>query len=205
MIKNLLFDLGGVIMDIERMNAVNALRAAGMRDPEELLGDYGQKGPFLALERGDITPAEFHEQLRPYFDRPVTDREIDDAFCKFLVGIPVERLHALEELKRRGFNLCLLSNTNAVMWDREILAEFRKDGHDINYYFPGGIIASFQVKAYKPEEAIFRATIDRLGIKPEETLFYDDSKANLVGAARLGFHTAHVTPDCGFMDQIPAQ
>lgn len=190
-------------MDIERMNAVNALRRAGMRNPEELLGDYGQKGPFLALERGEITPDEFHRQLRPYFDRPVTEDEIDAAFCEFLVGIPVERLHALEQLKARGFNLCLLSNTNAVMWYRDILPEFTKDGHDINYYFPGGVITSFEVKAYKPEEAIFRATIERLGIKPEETLFYDDSAKNLEGAARLGFHTAHVTPDHGFMDQIP--
>lgn len=203
MIKNLLFDLGGVIMNIERMNAVRALKAAGMRNPEELLGDYGQKGPFLALERGDITPAEFHEQLRPYFDRPVSDETIDEAFGKFLTGIPVERLHALEDLRRRGFNLCLLSNTNAVMWYRDILPEFMKDGHDIDYYFPGGVIASFQVKAYKPEAAIFLAAEKILGIKPEETLFYDDSKANLEGAARLGFHVAHVTEECGFMDQIP--
>lgn len=203
MIKNLLFDLGGVIMDIDRMSAVKALSEAGMRDPAELLGDYGQRGPFLALERGEITPDQFHEDLSAYFTRPVTDDEIDEAFCQFLQGIPTERLHALEELKRRGFNLCLLSNTNEVMWHRYILREFAKDGHDIDYYFPGGVITSFEVKAYKPEPAIFRETIHRLGILPEETLFYDDSQTNLDGAARLGFHTAHVTPEQGFMDQIP--
>lgn len=201
-IKNLLFDLGGVIMNIERMNAVNALRLAGMPHPEELLGDYGQKGPFLALERGEITPAQFHEQLRPYFDRPVTDEAIDRAFNKFLTGIPVSRLRDIEELRRRGFRTYLLSNTNAVMWNSYILNDFRKDGHDISHYFDG-IITSFEVKAYKPEPAIFRATIDRLGIDPQETLFFDDSQANLDGAARFGFHTALVTPDNGFMNQIP--
>ena len=201
-IKNLLFDLGGVIMNINRMNAVNALRQAGMPHPEQLLGDYGQKGPFLALERGEITPAQFHEQLRPYFDRSVTGEEIDRAFIKFLTGIPVERLHDLEQLHREGYHIYLLSNTNPVMWYGYILDEFKKDGHDINYYFDG-IITSFEVKAYKPEPAIFEAAINRLGIKPDETLFFDDSQSNLDGAARLGFHTALVTTDNGFMNQIP--
>ena len=201
-IKNLMFDLGGVIMNIDRMRAVRALAAAGMRDPESLLGDYGQKGPFLALERGDITPDEFHAQLKPYFDRPVTDDEIDTAFCEFLTGIPVERLRALEELKQRGFNIYLLSNTNKVMWDRYILPEFTKDGHDIGHYFDG-VITSFDVKAYKPEAAIFQAAIDRCDIDPAETVFYDDSKANLDGAAALGFSTAWVTDDNPFMNQIP--
>ena len=58
MIKNLMFDLGGVIMEIERMNAVKALEALGMRDVDKMLGDYGQTGPFLQLEKGEISPEE---------------------------------------------------------------------------------------------------------------------------------------------------
>ncbi|MBD5213865.1 MAG: HAD family phosphatase [Bacteroidales bacterium] len=203
MIQNLLFDLGGVILDIDRLKAVEALRAAGMRSPEELLGDYGQKGPFLALERGEITPATFRDELRTYFDRPVDDETIDSAFCEFLRGIPQHRLRALEELHRR-FKLYLLSNTNALMWDRYILPEFTKAGHDINYYFDG-IIASFQVKAYKPEPAIFRAAESILGIDPEETLFFDDSQANVEAARRLGFHAALVTPETDFITIISKQ
>lgn len=201
MIKNLLFDLGGVILDIDRTKAVDALSAIGMRNPGELLGDYGQKGPFLALERGEITPAEFRHEIRKYFDRPVSDDEIDAAFCEFLRGIPTARLHALEELHRR-FNIYLLSNTNALMWDRYIIPEFTKDGHDINHYFDG-LITSFRVKAYKPEPAIFHAAATQLGIKPDETLFFDDSQANVDAARREGFHAALVTPGNGFMQQIP--
>lgn len=199
MIRNLLFDMGGVILDIDRSKAIKALKEAGMPHPEELLGDYGQKGPFLALERGEISVQEFREQLRSYFDRPVTDDAIDDAFCKFLVGIPVERLRALESLKKKGYYIYMLSNTNALMWDKYILTEYKKDGHDIDYYFDG-IIASFQVKAYKPEKEIFEAAVNILGIKPEETLFFDDSQANLDAAAALGFKTALVTDDRGFIE-----
>lgn len=197
MIQNLLFDLGGVIMDIERMKAVEALRAIGMKNPEEMLGDYGQKGPFLALERGEITPAEFRAELRQYFTRPVTDDAIDDAFCEFLRGIPSGRLRALEQLHKR-YKIYLLSNTNALMWHRYILPEFTKEGHDINYYFDG-VIASFKVKAYKPEAAIFEAAERDLDIKPEETLFFDDSEANVEAARRFGFHAELVTPDRSFV------
>lgn len=202
MIKNLLFDLGGVILDIDRMEAVKALTAIGMRNPAGLLGDYGQKGPFLALERGDITPEEFHSALRPYFDREVSDDAIDAAFCEFLRGIPVERLHALERLHEH-YNIYLLSNTNAVQWGRYIIPEFKKDGKEIDHYFDG-LIKSFEVKAYKPEEAIYRAVIERLGIKPEETLFLDDSQTNLDAAEKLGFKTALVTADRGFIDILEA-
>jgi len=201
-VRNLLFDLGGVIMNIDRLECIRAFKEIGMPHPEELLGDYGQKGPFLALERGEITPDEFRTQLRQYLECDVTDESIDEAFCRFLTGIPVERLHAIEELRRRGFMTYLLSNTNAIMWKRYILPEFKKDGHDINHYFDG-IITSFEVKAYKPEREIFHAAIDQLGIKADETLFFDDSQANLDGALPLGFKTALVTEDNGFMNQIP--
>lgn len=197
MIQNLLFDLGGVIMDINRMKAVEALRGIGMQKPEEMLGDYGQRGPFLALERGEITPAEFRAELRPYFNRIVADEDIDAAFCEFLRGIPVERLHALEHLHKR-YRIYLLSNTNALMWYRYILPEFTKDGHDINHYFDG-IIASFKVKAYKPEASIFKAAERELGIIPEETLFFDDSEVNVEAARRLGFHAELVSPERGFV------
>ena len=80
MVKNLLFDLGGVIMYIDRNRAVKALEAIGLTDADSMLGEYGQKGAFLALEKGEIDAAEFRRQLRPHFDRPVTDEEIDTAF-----------------------------------------------------------------------------------------------------------------------------
>lgn len=88
MIKNLLFDLGGVIMNLDRDRCVRAFEALGMRDADEFLGVYGQKGAFLALERGDIDADEFRREIRPLFDREVTDEEIDSAFNQFLTGIP---------------------------------------------------------------------------------------------------------------------
>lgn len=198
----LLFDLGGVIMDIRRENAVAALEALGMKEANDFLGEYGQKGPFLALEKGEVTPEEFRAQVRPMLRPGVTDAEIDAAFDRFLTGIPVERLRALERLHRTR-RIYMLSNTNAIMWRGKIAEEFRKDGHDMGYYFDGWV-PSFEVHAYKPDAEIFRIARERFGLVPERTLFLDDSEANCRAAAALGFRTAHVRPGTEFMDYIGA-
>lgn len=191
-IKNLMFDLGGVIMDIRRENAVEALKAIGMEKADELLGVYGQKGVFLQLEKGLISPAEFRDALRKEISADVTDRQIDEAFTKFLIGIPVDRLRQLEKLRNEGYRIYLLSNTNALMWHGFIVNEFTIDGKTINDYFDG-IVTSFEAHAYKPDAAIFNYAADHCRIIPSETLFFDDSLENCEAARRLGFHAAHVS------------
>lgn len=202
MIKTLLFDLGGVIMDIRRENAVEALRAIGLENADSLLGLYEQKGPFMLLEAGQITPQQFRDTLRAQIPHPVTDAEIDAAFIRFLIGIPPHRLTELEQLHKRGYGVYLLSNTNPIMWNSKIADEFKKLGKDINHYFQG-IVTSFEAKVMKPDPAIFRYATEKLGIEPAETLFLDDSQKNLDAAATLGFQTALVAPGTEFIDLIP--
>lgn len=199
-IKNLLFDLGGVIMDIEKANCVEAFRKLGLKNPESYFGEFSQQGVFMLLERGDISVDNFHAQLRPNLPEGTTDEQIDAAFCKFLIGIPVHRLHNLLEL-RKHYKVFMLSNTNPIMWNATIKDEFAKDGMQREDYFDG-IVTSFTANALKPEEKIFRYAEQTLGIKPEETLFFDDSQTNLDAAAKLGFKTALVAPGTEFMDII---
>lgn len=190
MIKNVLFDLGGVVMDIERMNCVAAFKRLGMADPEGFLGDYAQKGPFMLIEEGVISPDEFRAEIRRLLPSPVTDSQIDNAFEGFLVGIPRHRLGAIRKLRKR-YRTYVLSNTNPIMWNGKIAGEFAQEGGTIDDYFDG-VVTSFEAKCMKPAAGIFLYAIDRLGIIPEETLFLDDSTANLEAAARLGFRTALV-------------
>lgn len=200
MIKNLMFDLGGVILDIEKNRAVAALETIGLADADHVLGTYGQQGEFLALERGEISVGQFFDAVRPRFSRPVTCAQIEEAFMKFLVGIPVARLREIEELHKH-YGIYMLSNTNALMWDGFIVQEFMKDGHDLEYYFDG-VVTSFTAHCYKPEAEIFLKAQRRFGIVPQQTLFLDDSQANCEGAARLGFRTAWVTTDKGFAQYL---
>lgn len=200
MIKNLLFDLGGVIMDIRRKNCVKAFERLGMADADSLLGEYSQAGVFAGIENGSLTPQQFHDEIRRIIGRPVTDAEIDTAFQKFLIGIPPRRLEELRQLHER-FNLYMLSNTNPIMWAGEISRNFRQQGHDVNFYFDG-IARSYEVGAMKPDPRIFQWVIDRFGIRPDETVFFDDSQTNVEAARALGFHAILVTPGSEFSDLL---
>lgn len=199
-IKNLLFDLGGVIMDIRRENCVLAFEELGMSDANELLGEYSQKGAFLLLEEGTITPEEFRQEIRNHITTTVSDEEIDIAFCKFLLGIPPHRLNQLEEL-RKNYRIYLLSNTNPIMINSDIKKYFQVCGKKMEDYFDG-MILSYEAKAIKPDARIFEYTINTLGINPEETIFFDDSQKNLDAAAKFGFGTALVAPGSEFNDII---
>ncbi len=201
MIKNLLFDLGGVIMDIRRDNAVEALRQLGMADADSFLGEYSQQGPFEGLENGSLSVEQFHDALRGIIGNPaLTGIEIDRAFGKFLLGIPRHRLAELEQLHTR-YGIYMLSNTNPIMWADGIDKAFRAEGHDVNFYFDG-IVRSYVARCMKPAPGIFEYTITRLGIKPEQTLFLDDSQRNLDAAAHFGFHTLLVPPGSEFYELL---
>ena len=190
-IKNIIFDLGGVVIDLDRLSAVAAYRELGYTGAGEALGEYGQKWPFLPLEEGKFTAAEFFDTLRPMCRPGVSDIQIQDAFEAFLTGIPVERLHRIEELRRAGFRLYVLSNTNAVMYHGWIAREFRKAGRSINDYFDG-IVTSFEEGMCKPEPELFRIVTRRYGLEPGNTIMLDDSEANCGGARAAGLHAVRI-------------
>ena len=194
----LLFDLGGVIMKIDRMEAVKAFQSLGMADADAFFDPYQQSGSFGLLEAGQITPERFRDDVRPRFRPGVTDDEIDEALCRFLIEIPAERLHRLSELRRKGHKVYMLSNTNRIMWDRFIIPEFRKLGGDLSDYFDG-VVTSFEAGVCKPDERIYNYAVSKLGLTPEETTFFDDGPANIEAAQALGFKTRHVTAHNDFI------
>ena len=201
MVKNLLFDLGGVIMDIRRQRCADAFAALGMPDTGRLLGDdFVQVGDFMRLESGQISPDEFRAIVRTMIPRPVTDSEIDHALNQFLIGIPPHRLAALRRL-RESRRVYLLSNTNPIMWNSKIAEEFCQEGLTIADYFDG-IVTSFEARVAKPDLAIFDLAAKKFSILPEETVFIDDSQLNLDAADRCGFQTLLVTPPAEFADLL---
>ncbi|MCH5246032.1 MAG: HAD family phosphatase [Muribaculaceae bacterium] len=195
-IKNLMFDLGGVIMDICRLDCVAAFDALGMKDANSFFGEYSQSGPFLRLEAGEIDPPTFRDEMRRLITATVTDAELDAALNRFLTGIPARRLRVLEQLRRR-YGIYLLSNTNPIMWDSRISEQFCIDGHNREYYFDG-TLTSFEAGVNKPAREIFEAALRKFQIEAPETLFLDDSQKNLDAAASMGFNTLLVKPGCEF-------
>lgn len=189
-IKNIIFDLGGVLMDLDKQACIDAFKRLGYDDIEQLLGNYSQKGTFMELEKGSITPEEFRNRIRREIGRAVTDRQIDDAFCAFLVDIPDYKLDMLQELKK-NYRVLMLSNTNAIMMEVMKEGVFRKQGLDVYAYFDQ-LYLSYQMGVTKPDRKIYDLLIADSRICPEETLFFDDSQVNIEMGSSVGFRT-HLT------------
>ena len=90
-----------------------------------MLGLYRQEEPFLSIETGRITAAQFFDNIRKLSGSDLTDVDIERAFVDFLVALPVERLQAMRRLRAAGYRVYMISNTNAVMYDGWISEAFR--------------------------------------------------------------------------------
>ncbi len=194
-IENIIFDLGGVVIDLDRSRAVARLGELGLKEVDELLGQYVQKEPFLGLETGRTTAGAFFDLLRARcqeqgYPAP-TDVQITEAFNAFLVDLPSVRLQRLRELRMAGYRVFALSNTNPVMYNSWIANAFRQEGGSINDYFDG-IVTSFQELRCKPDPEIFATLLRRYGLPGTQTLMLDDSEANCQAAASVGIHALKV-------------
>ncbi len=190
-VQNIVFDLGGVIIDLNRDAAVSALEQLGIADADSLLGLYRQEGPFLRIEVGEISAARFFDILRAQCRPDTADTEIEEAFNKFLVRLPVERLEMLRNLRKRGKKLYVLSNTNAVMFNSWICRAFQAQGLRMEDYFDG-IVASFREGICKPDPEVFKVVLRRFGLRPEQTIMLDDSETNCQAARSVGMRAMKI-------------
>jgi putative hydrolase of the HAD superfamily len=185
-IKNIVFDLGGVIITLDRSEAVRRFREAGLKNAEELLDVYHQNGIFLELEEGKLTKEEFYEALRKEAGRHIPAEVIDHAWLGFMKEVPEHKLEMLETL-RKGYKIYLLSNTNSVIMDWAESSAFSSRG-SIDRFFDK-IYASYQIGYTKPSPEIFEFMFADAGIVPSETLFVDDGIANVEMGRNLGMKT----------------
>lgn len=192
-IKNLIIDLGGVLIDLDRQRCIENFRKLGLPDVEVVLDIYHQQDFFQKYEKGLITSAEFRDVLREKIGKPVTDAQIDDAWNSFLVGIPAAKLDLLLNL-RKDYVVYLLSNTNEIHWQWSCRNAFPYKTFRVEDYFEH-IYLSFEMNMAKPDAEIFQKVLDDTGIIPAETLFIDDSVANCRAAEALGITT--YTPKAG--------
>ncbi|MDR2886355.1 MAG: HAD family phosphatase [Rikenellaceae bacterium] len=191
-IDTILFDLGGVLIDLDRDASVRAFERMGFPEAEQLLDPYLQSGIFLRLESGTATPEELYEYVRQRAGEQATSEKVDAALAEFLVDIPQYKLDMLLDLKKR-YRVCMLSNTNPIMFHYAVRTWFEKDGHRLEDYFEQCFL-SYELKAVKPDPSIFHKIIGQGRVDPARTLFIDDGKANVDAAAALGFQTYFAQP-----------
>lgn len=204
-IQNIIFDLGGVIIDIDPQRSFKALSAfyQGEQSHKQLLGENIQL--FLNYEKGWISDAEFRTGIRELTDNPaVSDEEIDEAWNSMLLHIPVERLQILERLKSR-YKTYVLSNTNAIhVAAFNKIIEKNSGKANINHFFDK-VYYSHELKLRKPEPDIYRYVIDDHKLNVGATLFVDDRLENIEAAAAAGLQTFHVQLEQGIVEFFATQ
>lgn len=186
-ISTLIFDLGGVLLNLDKPRCVANFEKIGIHVMEDLLSLTHQQGFILDFELGNITTSEFRNRLRGYADREVTDQQIDAAWNSFLVNIPNEKLELLKQLKTK-FKILMLSNTNDLSFNHTVDTMINVNGNRLEDYFDKCYL-SYKLHLAKPHREIFDYLLKDAGVKAENCLFIDDGASNIEAAKALGFNT----------------
>ncbi|MBC8316133.1 MAG: HAD family phosphatase [Bacteroidales bacterium] len=193
-IKNIIFDFGGVICNIDISLTEKAFYDMGLKKFDKSYSVTDRDNFFGAFETGRITPQQFRDTLKEYVDEGVTDDDIDTVWNALLLDIPKQRIDLLKQL-RSTYRLFLLSNTNEIHYkyylsDLQRIYGFR-DFNDLfdNAYF------SHRISLRKPFPEIFEFVIKDAGIKASDTMFIDDSTEHVEGARKAGLHAYYLKPE----------
>ena len=188
-IKNIIFDLGGVIIDIEPERSLKAFAkyANGLGDPSVY-----QHLLFHELETGQIEAAAFRNRIRKELRLEIADAAIDECMFAMLGEIPAERIRLLEKMKQRYFTV-LVSNTNAIHYAAVAGYLQKTFGTETFDKFFHKTYYSHLVGLRKPDVRIFELAIRENNLVPSETLYLDDTGEHLKSARTLGIQTVKVT------------
>ena len=186
-IRNIAFDLGGVVLALSYEQAVKQFEEIGLKDARQRLDVFEQKGLFGDLESGRITAEDFRRELSLLVGKELTMDDCFKAWHGYVDHVPERNLETITSLRERGYKVCLLSNTNPFMmqWAGK---DFDGKGHPISDFFDA-MYLSYECKVMKPRREIFEMMLKGQQSLPEETIFVDDGPRNVEAAAALGIRT----------------
>ncbi len=203
-IQNILFDLGGVLLDLDFDATFRTFRHYSRKS---LVFDIKQLNGlpiFTEFETGLITPTEFREAIRAWLHNPdISDQEIDKAWCSMLLTVPAAKVELLKEISLR-FRIYLYSNTNAIhigFFKRAFQLQHQIEWESLfsNCFY------SHIINDRKPLVSGFEKVLQRAGIEAHETLFVDDLQVNTQAAASLGMEVADYIPGQDLASVITAK
>ncbi len=201
MIKNIVFDLGHVLIDIDPKRSLRAFGALVRPQTDKqlitadgLLGGHSSK-LIDAYQVGQINTEQFIQSILPYCREGVTGKQIMDAWLAMLLPFQTEKAQLLRQLHAKGIPFYILSNINDshVEWTRQNCAELQ---------LSAGLFFSNEMHAAKPDDQAYQILIDRTGIIPSQTLYIDDLPANIEAGKRFGFQCLQATDDESWMPVV---
>lgn len=186
-IKNIIFDFGGVILNIDYKLTENAFAKLGLNGFDKIYCLETQKDFFDVFEKGLISPMDFRKEVRKSINKAVTDSQIDASWNSMLLDVPEDRIQLLSKLKKYN-RLFLLSNTNAIHFSAYSSYLQSKFNRDIFSDLFEKAYFSCRINMRKPDAEIFELVLTENNLRKKETLFIDDSIQNIEGAKRVGLN-----------------
>ncbi|MFW5823224.1 MAG: HAD family hydrolase [Tangfeifania sp.] len=192
--KNIIFDLGNVLLDLNFDASIEAFRKLGLNDKVVDKKQAYSDPVFYELETGKISASLFRQKIREILNNPdATDQQIDDAWAAMILEIPPKRVKIVQDLSKK-YNVYLFSNTNEIHIQK--LHKQFKSKHGIE--FPSLFLKDYyshEIHDRKPDLTSYQKVIEFSGVNPEETLFIDDLEKNILGAQKAGLKTFWLKPE----------
>lgn len=197
-VKNIIFDLGGVILNIDLRKTQDAFTALGVKNIDEVFR-MGHIGSFFkSYETGTIDDAAFIASVQNLAGIKLAPETVIEAWNALLIDFPPERINFLKKISSK-YRLFLLSNTSALHHARFHELFTQEFGGSLDDLFAKAYYSHI-IKLHKPDTAAYKLIIDENRLDPGETLFIDDSTVNVEGAERAGLQGIHLAPDKTILD-----
>lgn len=192
-IDAIIFDLGGVLIDIDYTKTRQAFEHLGINNFNDLYSQANQQELFDRFETGQISGQHFINSILNYFSEPISPNKVVHAWNAMLLDFQIEKLILLEKLALK-YPLFLLSNTNElhVPVVRQRLTKL--SAKPLEAYFTK-VYFSHELGLRKPNSEIFEVVCNENNMNPSTTLFIDDSIQHIEGAKKCGLQTIHLTLD----------
>jgi glucose-1-phosphatase len=198
-VKNIIFDLGGVILNLDNRRTEEAFTALGVKNFREYFGHGFAASFFKDYEVGRISDRQFIDSVRQLTGLAVPDQAIVESWNALLLDFPVERIQLLKELRKK-YRLFLFSNTNALhlaalqkIWTGTFGEGQLDDCFEKTYY-------SHLLGMRKPDKESFDHILEENQLNGEETLFVDDAIVNVEGAELAGLRGLFLRPGINLLD-----
>ena len=189
MIKGILFDLGGVLINLTREESLKAFHTQmDCYIIDALMNCSRQEGIYGAMEEGKVTADEFRSEVLRHSRPGCTASDVDRCLGIFTASIDEDKVLLLRRLSRK-FPLYILSNNNPISMHK-IYSVFTGAGIKVEEMFKDEYV-SYRMNLLKPDPAIYLEAARRTGFAPEELLFVDDNLVNVEAARAVGMHAAY--------------
>jgi FMN phosphatase YigB (HAD superfamily) len=187
----IIFDLGGVLLNIDYTLTANAFKDLGIRDFDGLYSQAKQNSVFDDLEIGKLSPKGFIDYINLTCSSNFSQDQVIAAWNAMLLDFPIERMILLEKLQK-SHNLILMSNTNEIhiMAFKEIME--KSFGYQRFENVFDKLYLSSQIGRRKPDESTFEWILSEIKLNATQCLFIDDSEQHIIGARKIGITSHHL-------------